>query len=87
MLVHTVFKTVETGHVRCHFSAAQDVVAHNGVLGVRERYLLHPRPRSLKHVGNMTPLSYSLLRQPWGVVLLTHNRNNGVSDVEILQRR
>lgn len=75
-LVHTVFQAIKTGHVRRHLGAAQDVIAHNGVLGVGEGYLLHLRPRSFKHVSNTTPLSDSLLRQPWGVVLLTHRKRN-----------
>lgn len=70
-VVHTILEAVKTGHVRCHFSVAQNVVAHNGVLGVGEGDLLHPRPCSLKHVSNTTPLSYNFLREPWGVVLLT----------------
>lgn len=79
----TIFQAVESGHVGGNVSAAQDMVAHDGVLGVGEGHLPHPRPRPLKHVGNTTPLIHRLLGQARGVVLLvahahthTHNRDN-----------
>lgn len=75
----TVLQAVEAGHVGGHVGAAQDVVAHDGVLGVGEGHLPHLRPRPLKQVGNTTPLIHRLLGQARGVVLLvqhthTHTR-------------